>query len=317
MLDVKDKKIIAELLLNSRISFTQLAKKVGVSREVAQYRVKKLEQDKVILQYYLVLDYTSLGFKLHNFIMQLKGVTETQENDILKFLVGHKNVTYLSPIVGKWNFAFDILAKDDADLNRIVVEITERINPHLASFVVYHGALEGESFPTKFVGITKIAEPTTSNKQMIDNLDKKILQVLATNARAEYKQLSADLKTPANTIAFRIKRLQKNRIIKSSTISIDYKKLGWDVYNIQIRANTTKTDKIVAFAKQHPQAWYYFRYVGNAQWDIDVGLLTKNTHDLRTFLLELKQFPEVSHIHDVYLIERIAKDNIAPAAVFE
>ena len=42
-LDVKDRKILKELLLNSRIPVARLARKVGISREVAIYRINKLK----------------------------------------------------------------------------------------------------------------------------------------------------------------------------------------------------------------------------------------------------------------------------------
>ena len=41
-LDLKDKKILLELELNSRQSFSSIAKKVGLSKEVVNYRVNKL-----------------------------------------------------------------------------------------------------------------------------------------------------------------------------------------------------------------------------------------------------------------------------------
>jgi DNA-binding Lrp family transcriptional regulator len=47
-LDKKDRAILYNLDLNSRQSFNQLAKRVGLSREVVQYRVKQLEKRKLI-----------------------------------------------------------------------------------------------------------------------------------------------------------------------------------------------------------------------------------------------------------------------------
>ena len=46
-MDTKNKKILAELLSNSRIPVSKLAKNVGVSREVALYRLNKLIKDKI------------------------------------------------------------------------------------------------------------------------------------------------------------------------------------------------------------------------------------------------------------------------------
>ncbi|MCH8022562.1 MAG: winged helix-turn-helix transcriptional regulator [Thaumarchaeota archaeon] len=47
-LDKLDRKILFELDLNSRIPTTKLAKKLKVSREVVDYRIKRLTDNKYI-----------------------------------------------------------------------------------------------------------------------------------------------------------------------------------------------------------------------------------------------------------------------------
>ena len=50
-LDLKDRKILYELDKNSRQSFADIAKKVRLSKEVVQYRVKRL-QDEGYINYF-------------------------------------------------------------------------------------------------------------------------------------------------------------------------------------------------------------------------------------------------------------------------
>ena len=46
-LDVKDRKILFQLTLNSRQSFNQIGKKVGLTKDVVAYRVKKLQENGI------------------------------------------------------------------------------------------------------------------------------------------------------------------------------------------------------------------------------------------------------------------------------
>ena len=55
-LDLLDKKILFELDLNSRQSNQEIARKVRSSKEVVSYRIKKLEENKVIFKYLTILD---------------------------------------------------------------------------------------------------------------------------------------------------------------------------------------------------------------------------------------------------------------------
>ena len=47
-LDLKDRKILYELDMNSRKSNTEIAKKVGLSKQVVGFRIKKLIDEKIV-----------------------------------------------------------------------------------------------------------------------------------------------------------------------------------------------------------------------------------------------------------------------------
>ena len=65
-------------------------------------------------------------------------------------------------------------------------------------------------------------------KQMItlDNLDKGILQALQENARQTYKEIGNHLGIAHSTVYDRIKRLEKQRVIKKYTTIVDLAKTG-------------------------------------------------------------------------------------------
>ena len=61
-LDAIDKQIIFELDRNARIPETKLAKKVNRSKESVRYRIKKLQEEKILLGYRTWFDPSKLGF---------------------------------------------------------------------------------------------------------------------------------------------------------------------------------------------------------------------------------------------------------------
>lgn len=64
MFDELDEKIIFELESNSRLSYRELAKKLGSSTSTIAQRVKKLEGEKLVRRYTVDLDREKLGFDL-------------------------------------------------------------------------------------------------------------------------------------------------------------------------------------------------------------------------------------------------------------
>ena len=63
--------ILSELDMDARQPISAIAKKVGLSKEVVNYRIKQLEKKKVIREYYTVLNITKLGLIFCRLFMRL------------------------------------------------------------------------------------------------------------------------------------------------------------------------------------------------------------------------------------------------------
>src|SRR3989344_7296927 len=318
-MDKKDKKLLAELMINSRIPINQLAKKVGISREVATYRINKLIKDKTILNFYTIINTEALGFSRFGCCLQLKNITAQKEKEFLDFLINHKFVTYLGPIVGKWNFGFDLLVKDKEHLERIIKEITNYAEGNIESFIVISIGAEQGFFPTKLMGINKeiiYNKPTKSVK--LDKIDLEILRLISKNSRIGYIEMSKDLNLTPNAIKYRIKNLENSGIIQGYTISLDIKKYGYEWKNIRIKSTGIKVNLLKNFLRQSKEVAYFYEYLGNENWDLDVGIIVQNSLQLRDFILGLREkFGDVIKIHEIYDIIEESKGNYAPEGIFK
>ena len=67
-MDAIDKKILEELQKNSSIPLSELSKKVGLSNTPCWNRIKKLEEDKVILSRTAVLDNKKINLPITVFL---------------------------------------------------------------------------------------------------------------------------------------------------------------------------------------------------------------------------------------------------------
>ncbi len=63
-LDEIDKKILGELLLDSKRSYRELAKAIGISAATVISHIQRLESAGVIKEYTVMLDFERLGFEL-------------------------------------------------------------------------------------------------------------------------------------------------------------------------------------------------------------------------------------------------------------
>lgn len=318
-MDEKDRKLLLELIKNSRTPINQLAKKIGVSREVATYRLNKLTNDKIIKEFYTVINPSQLGFARHACYFRFKGVTNQQESKLIQQILGNEFVTYAGPIIGKYNIVFDILAKNQNHLSEIVNSLTQKISQHIESYTIISTGVEQHFFPTKILGVNQETQFQTPKNTKLDKTDLKILSLISTNSRIEYKELSKKLNLTANAIKYRVKNLEKSKIIESYTIQIDTNKLGFELHNIQLKiTNTKKESQLKEFLSQHKNIGYIYKYLGNENWDIDAGIFVKNNLELRDFILEIREkFYDTTKINDTYIVVEESKPNQIPKGVFE
>lgn len=317
-MDKKDNKLLAELIIDSRLPMNRLAKKVGVSREVANYRVNRMVKEKIILDFYTIIDTEKLGFLRYTCFLQLKGVSREKEKIIIDKLIKNSFITYMGPVIGKWNLVLDILAKSRTHLENIVNEIKNDVGTYLDNYLIINTGTEQEIFPTKLLGINKKIPFNKKNKDIkIDKIDLKLLKALSKNSRTEYKDLATKIGLSANAIKHRINNLENSGIVQGYTISIDMRKLDYEWYNIQIKLNEDNP-QLKEFLRQNKKVIYFYKYIGHENWDLDVGIIVKNSLDLREFILDLREkFGNIVKIYDIYVIIEESKGNYAPDGIFE
>ena len=123
-LDDIDKKILDFLVENTRMPFTEIAQRMGVSAGTIHVRVKKMEDTGVIKGSSLVIDYKKLGYNFTTYIgILLSKSSKTQQ--VVKILENIPNVTELSVTSGKYNIFCKIRAKDTDDAKNIIYKIND------------------------------------------------------------------------------------------------------------------------------------------------------------------------------------------------
>ena len=122
-LDVKDKKILYQLDVNSRQPNSEIAKKVGLSKQVVGFRIKRLIKEKLITSFYSIVDISKLGFTVHKNFLSLQNIDAQKEKTLINFLKNHPNVVWIASCDGKFDLAFGTWAKDMRFLDNTLKEL--------------------------------------------------------------------------------------------------------------------------------------------------------------------------------------------------
>ncbi len=317
-MDLKDKKILFELSYNSRIPVTRLAKRIGLSREMTNYKLKKLEKS-IIKKYSSQANIELLGFQRTACYITLKNCSLEEEKKLIKFLINHKFISAISTIIGKYDIIFDVFYKNNEQLQKIIMEINNLFQDKIKDLFFISMLAEQKIFYNKLFEqkIRITGEQKTKKIKKTDETDLKILKILNENARESLVNISRKTGLKANAIGYRIKELEKNNLIEQSTIFINMEKLGINIYNLQIKINKLKSQgKLMLFLRENKRVFYYYLYTGNKDWDVDVGIIKEKHDDLKNFIRELKQyFGEIINLKEIYLIDEIHKEEL-PEGLF-
>ncbi len=116
-LDELDLKILRVLQLNSRISFSDLSRRLGVPEATVRYRVRKLVDKGVIKGFYTLLDPRKVGLPFS--VIILIDVDPERLDQVFDKLRGMSEATHVFKLTGKYNIVAIFHARDMKHVSEI------------------------------------------------------------------------------------------------------------------------------------------------------------------------------------------------------
>ncbi len=133
-------------------------------------------------------------------------------------------------------------------------------------------------------------------KQIIDELDARIIDRLQTDGRMSNTDLARALEVSEATIRGRIKRLTDEDIIQIVAVANPLK-VGFEVTgDLNIRVNMKKMDNVVESLKSFRELWYIVITTGTA--NINAEFVVRNLEELHDLV-----YNRLSHIDGIEQIE--------------
>jgi len=126
-LDSKDKKILEQMQRNCRQTIAQIAKVTRLPRDVVVYRIKKMEESKVIRAHHTLLNPQKLGYPLYVYVLlSCYNIKPEDEIKIINYFKNHKHMVYVAKNSGKFDFSIGVCAKDYMEFDDILREIRQK-----------------------------------------------------------------------------------------------------------------------------------------------------------------------------------------------
>lgn len=298
-LDLKDKKILLELDFNARMSYAQVGRRVGLSKQGAEYKVNGLIRKGVIKGFYPVINVPKLGYLYCRLLLTLQNMTKEKRHEFLVYLKNHKKVFWLLEMQGPYDVLMVIWARSITDCKLFSEEVIGKYGLYIKRKIetiatdvthLQHRYLL-EKVQTKEIHVRE-----TQERIELDVLDKKILSQLCSDARISLIQIAKACNISPKVVAYRVKRMERVKIIEAYRPIVNHNALGFTYYKIFISLNSMTKEglqKVKMYLKQSKFCIYIVEGVGLPA-DLDVEIMVESNQQLFSLMEELRfTFPSL------------------------
>ena len=296
-LDLTDRKILAELDKNCRIHNSVLAKKVSKSREAVKYRIQQLQKKGIIEKFITSINPNRLGYFMFKVYLKLQNIPNEREK-FFEELKQDKDIYWIGVSDGVFDCVFAILSRSIADYYEKINFLLTKWE-HLIISKVLGTMVDTMQYNKKFFTGDANGQHVVFGGEIVNNrideLDYKILNILANEARIPLAELARKTDSTIEIVRGRIKKLEEKGIILGYRISVDFNKLGLEFFKaiIYFRKLSEKDEKaLLEWMRTHPNSLYYIRSL--APWEAEFEFAVESYQHFNQIINNLrKRFSDV------------------------
>jgi Lrp/AsnC family transcriptional regulator, regulator for asnA, asnC and gidA len=296
-LDLKDRRILYQLDLDARQSLTQIGKKVNLPKNVIQYRIKRLEEAGIIQKYYTVIDTFKLGYISFRIYYSFQYIQDELQKEIIDFFVKNDDTYWIASTEGRYNLVVITWVKDpcrfytlwQSSLKKYRDYFNEKDFSFYFQLIHFRNSYLLDEYDTKdrenfeVIGCGKTLP--------VDDLDKKILSTIASDARLPITALAEKTHSTIPTVNTRLHKLIRSGIIKGFRTEFDITKLGYEQFKVDIEFKEYNSiDAVTEYLKKNPYLYYITKTAGHA--DLEPSFRVTNIKQMHEIMDDLtKKFP--------------------------
>ena len=296
-LDLKNRKILYHLDLNSRQSFSQVGKKVGLHKDVVAHRVKRLQKDGIIVRFNTLIDTLKMGYTCMRFYFNYQYITPEIKKEIINHFVNFKHTQIVASPEGGVELCVFMLAKNVSEIHSFWQKTLSKYRDYFAKQII--APFIGENIYSKSFLLDEKDDRTIQIVRRggklvdYDDLDFQILKLLARDSRIPTIDIAKALNLTTNTISKRIKRLVELGVILRFHIEINWDKIGYKWFKVDLYLKDyNKIHQIIKYLEKNPHLSYIDKTLGYA--DLELELIVKNVDQLKQIIEDISiKFPQM------------------------
>lgn len=299
-MDKIDQKLLTELDKNPKISTSKLAKKLRVSQQVADYRLKRLIKDKIVLKTVPIINLAALKQEHYRVFFTFHAKKKYSNEDIFTYLKKKKGIYWAARTGGRFDLCVVLFIYDFNAFSQFLDDFNQKfpglIKDYKATYVIDHYI-----YRHKYLGqdYSYIKYNCNDPRSDIDDLDYQILKILSEDCRQSALQMAKPLKVTYKTVINRIKALEEKKIILGYRVYLKSVEQKAFVAVISFTNYNKQTEKdLLAYLARRAEVTQTLRLFG--RWDLFLHLRCEDNEKLQDLIIDLRDRFEI--IDDYFII---------------
>lgn len=277
-IDIKDKKILYELDRNARQPLSEIAKKVGLSRESILYRLRKYLEEGIIRNYLSVINMAKLGFTHYKVYLKLQNLSEAEEKHMINYLAKNPFISWISSCDGGYSLIYAVKARNTIELNSIITQINNKFGKFIKSqdtttIIDAHHFYRDYLIGNKATTERRIIWGGNPTEFQLDKINIEILDSISKDSRISAVDIADSLDVSADSILQRIKKLERAQIIEHYTIWPRVEKINRSYYKVLLSLQNVDEEtekKLIEYCLNDVNIIYVVKCLGQWQFELDI-----------------------------------------------
>ena len=302
MLDTKDKKIIETIDYNSRVSLNEISKKTNLKKDTINFRIKKLEKDKIITLYYCVIDYYKLGFSSYKIYLKVKS---SSKQKIINYFIKILDVKFISELLFEYDLCIFFNSKSQINFYKMYNDFLEIFSQDILKKEFFEVLEQYHFSHPLYKNSKKFKIEKQKDILKIDETQKQILQNLSLNANMKFIELSIKLNKNSSTLIYSFRNLLDKKIIIGTRPRINYSKLN-KIHFIVLISLSSGLNSVLDYITTLENVIYISK--GFSSFDFEFEVVLNSQKDLNKFLESLTN--KFENINFDFKILQVLKSNV-------
>ncbi len=286
LLDMKDRRILTILATDVRTPLSRIAKAVRLSPESVRYRIAKLKELNVLRGALAFPSATALGVKRYHILFS---VSTAQEGECIKQLSNDTHTLALIQYLGHRTFQASLALQHTQELANILRDISNNGAKDITTLLVEETVTAKVLPPGIAIGASEpITVQKTQTSTILDNRDREILITIGDKSDLRIEEVAKQLNIPRDQVAYRLRRLREQRIVRHMRPVINFAVLGFWTHMVLIKLGPRtpqEESRFLQTLRETAGVLWAVRTIG--EWDIVLYTLSRDLEGLHQTLTAL------------------------------